>query len=306
MKAIICTKYGSPEVLQFKEVAQPTPKSNQVRIKIHATGVTASDCIVRAFNVPAALRIPMGIAIGFRRPRRPILGMVCAGEIDAVGNRVTAFKKGDAVFACDFDRFVFGMYAEYVTIPENGLIAAKPAGMTYEEAASLPYGGLMALHYLKKGDIQRGQNVLIYGASGAIGTSAVQLAKHFGATVTGVCSTRNLDMVRSLGADQVIDYTAEDFTKRGDRYDLILNAVGKRKVILQCDDALTPTGKHITVDDGSPKIRRDQLVFLKEVVETGHLKAVIDRSYPLENMVDAHRYVDKGHKQGNVAITVAH
>ena len=277
MKAIVCTKYGSPDVLQIAELAKPIPKHNEVLIKIHATAVTASDCIVRAFNVPISLRFPMGIALGFRRPRRPVLGMVLAGEIESVGNDVTSFKQGDKIFACDFDRFVFGMYAEYIAFPEKGLLVSKPDNISYEQAAAVPYGGLLALHYLKKGNIQSGQKVLIYGASGAIGTMAVQLAKYFGADVTGVCSTSNLELVTSLEANSVIDYTKEDFTKRGDRYDLILNAVGKRKAKLQCQDALTPNGKHITVDDGSPKVRVEDLIFLKELAKAGHIQAVIDR-----------------------------
>jgi len=307
MKAIVCTKYGPPEVLQLEEVEIPTPKKNEVLIKILATTVTASDCIIRGFNVPIALRLPMGIAIGFRKPRRPILGMVLAGEVESTGQDVQSFKKGDPVFACDFDRFVFGMYAEYICFPENRMLAPKPANMTYEEAAAIPYGGLIALHYLKKGNIQRGQRVLIYGASGANGTSAVQLAKYFGAKVTGVCSTTNVELVKSLGADAVIDYTKEDVTNRGERYDLILDAVGKRKSSnIQFKNVLAPNGKFISVDDGSPKLHREDLLFLKELVEAGKIKAVIDRRYPLEQMAEAHRYVDKGHKRGNVVITVAH
>jgi NADPH:quinone reductase-like Zn-dependent oxidoreductase len=303
MKAILCTKYGAPEVLQLKEVAKPTPKNNEVLIKIFVTAVTASDCIIRGFKVPIPFWIPMALAVGFPKPRQPILGMVFAGEIEAVGQDVKSFKKGDQVFG--FDRFAFGTYAEYKCMPENGMLAIKPANLNYEEAAAIPYGGLLALSYLRKGNIQPGQKVLIYGASGAIGTSAVQLARSFGAEVTGVCSTANVEWVKSLGAGMVIDYTKEDFTKQGERYDFIFNAVGKRKAKLQCQKTLTPSGKHITVDDGSPKTSIKDLILLKELVEAGKLKPVIDRRYPLEQMAEAHRYVDNGHKKGNVVIDIS-
>jgi NADPH:quinone reductase-like Zn-dependent oxidoreductase len=305
MKAIVCTKYGSPDVLQLKEVEKPTPKDDQVLIKIFATAVTASDCIVRGFKVPIAFWIPMALAVGFPKPRQPILGMVLAGEVESVGKDVKSFKKGDQVFG--FDRFVFGTYAEYKCIPEEGMLAIKPTNVNYEQAAAVPFGGLLALPYLRKGNIQSGQRILIYGASGAVGTSAVQLARYFGAKVTGVCSTMNLELVKSLGADTVIDYTKEDFTNRGDLYDFIFDAVGKKKSSkLQCKKVLTPNGKYISVDDGSPKLHVEDLILLKELVETGKIKPVIDRLYPLEQMAEAHSYVDKGHKKGNVVITVEH
>ncbi len=303
MKAVVYTKYGPPEVLLLKEVEKPTPKNNEVLIKIFATAVTASDCIVRGFKVPIIFWIPMALAVGFPKPRQPILGMVLVGEVESVGNDVRSFKKGDQVFG--FDRFVFGTYAEYKCMPEEGMLATKPSNLNYEEAAAVPYGGLLALHFLRKGNIQSGQKILVYGASGAIGTSAIQIARYLGAEVTGVCSTTNLELVKSLGADTVIDYTKEDFTNRGELYDFIFNAVGKRKAKLQFKKALTPNGKHITVDDGSPKLHIEELILLKELAETGKLKSVIDRCYPLEQIVEAHRYVETGRKKGNVVITVA-
>jgi len=288
----------------MKEVEKPTPNKDEICIKVFATSVTASDCIIRGFKVPIKFWIPMGLVIGIKNPRRPILGMVFAGEVDSVGIDVNSFKKGDQVFG--FDRFGFGTYAQYKCIHEKGLVMKKAANTKYEEAAAVPFGGLLALYYLKKANIQSGQKILIYGASGAIGTSAVQLAKYFGAEVTGVCSTTNLELVKSLGADKVIDYTKEDFTKSGELYDLIFNAVGKKKVKLQCKKALTKNGKHITVDDGSPKLTIEDLILLRELIEKGKIKAVIDRCYTLEQITQAHRYADKGHKKGNVVITVNH
>lgn len=318
MKAAICTTYGPPDVLKIQDIPKPTPKDDEVLIKIRATAVTASDCIIRGFNLPPwhPVGLLMGIVVGFRGPRNAILGMVFAGEIEATGRRVTQFKTGDQVFGFSGTRF--GCYAEYTCLPETGKaglpgtvpcrVALKPATMSYEEAAAAVYGTALASHYLRKGNIQPGHKVLIYGASGAIGTTAVQLVKHhYGADVTGVCSTRNLDLVRSLGADRVLDYTRQDTVAEGTRYDVVLDAVGKKKTSAlkqACQDAVTPAGKAVSVDDGSPTPQLEDLVAVRELIEAGKFRAVIDRSYPLEQIVEAHRYVDQGHKRGNVIITL--
>jgi NADPH:quinone reductase-like Zn-dependent oxidoreductase len=303
VKAVICASYGPPEVLQLREVDTPTPKKGEVCIRIIATAVTSSDCIVRSGRVNAALWLPMRAVVGFRAPRKP-LGMVLAGEVTSVGKDVTSFRTGDQVFG--FDRFAFGTYAEFKCMSHRGLLASKPNNLSYEEAAAIPYGGLLALHYLRHGGIQEGQKVLVYGASGAVGTSAVQLARHFGAHVTGVCSTANIELVKSLGADLVIDYTREDFLQREDRYDLILDAVPAvhRTEKLRGKGGLTPTGTYISVTDGSPTLDIEGLTLLRELTEAGRLRPVIDRTYPLARIVEAHRHVDTGHKKGNVVITV--
>jgi NADPH:quinone reductase-like Zn-dependent oxidoreductase len=247
----------------------------------------------------------MGLALGFTKPRQPILGMVLAGEIESVGKDVKRFKTGDSVYGMTY--LSFGTYAEYKCMSEKECLVIKPSDVSYEDAAAVTYGGIIAGHFLKKGNIQCRQKVLIYGASGSNGTTAVQLAKYFGVEVTGVCSTINLELVKSLGADTVIDYTKEDLIS--ERYDLIFDAVGKKKsskLKSQCKKVLTKNGKYMSVDAGSPKSLPEYLVLLNELIEAGHFKAVIDRSYPLEKIVEAHRYVDKGHKKGNVIITLNH
>ena len=302
MKAIVASNYGAPEVLQLHEIAKPTPKANELLIKVHATTVTAGDFRMRSFTVPPLLWLPARIALGLTKPKQPIFGMELAGEVEAVGKDVTRFKVGDQLFASTLTQ-KFGAYAEYKCMPEQGMVALKPANLTYAEAAAVPIGATTALRLLRKGQIQRGQNVLIYGASGSVGTYAIQLAKFLGAAVTGVCSTANLAMVKALGADQVIDYTKEDVAASDERYDVIFDTVGKFPKAKSAS-VLTSNGTYVTMAKLDSKERMENLLFIKERIEAGQLKVVIDRCYPLEQMVEAHRYVDTGHKQGNVVITV--
>ncbi len=306
MKAIVCTKYGPPEVLRLAEVEQPVPRDHEVLIRIRATTVTAGDVRTRAFNVPRREWLPARLYLGLTKPRRPILGLELAGDVAGTGKAARLFRPGDQVFA--FAGFGFGAYAEYLCLPEqgkkarDGLVAIKPSNMTYEEAAAATGGALTALSFLRQAAIKSGQRVLIYGASGSVGTFAVQLARAFGAEVTGVCSTANVDLVRSLGADKVIDYTKEDFTSTGETYDVIFDAVAKCSPA-QSKRALGQGGIFLSVHD-STSIEPDDLMAVKELIEAGKLRSVIDRTYPMEQIVEAHRYVEQGHKKGNVVITV--
>jgi NADPH:quinone reductase-like Zn-dependent oxidoreductase len=306
MKAAVCTAYGPPEVLQIRTVPDPRPRNNEVCIRLVATSVTASDCIVRGLKLRGAYRLFMRAAFGIRAPRKGIIGMIAAGEIESVGRDVTSFKPGDQVFG--MDGFRAGTYAEKVCWPASTALALRPVNLTYDESAALPYGGLLASFFVRRLKIQKGQRVLVFGASGAIGTSAVQLARHLGAEVTGVCSTANLELVGSLGATSVIDYTKDDFTQSGRLYDVIFDAVGKRKsakAMLNAGAALAPRGVSMSVDDAFPRTKKSDLLALKELAESGALRPVIDRRYTLDEIVEAHRYVDLGHKKGNVIVTIS-
>jgi len=325
MKAIIWTKYGPPEVLQLKEVEKPLPKNHEVLIKVNATTVTVGDCELRSLKGPILFRLPMRLYIGFSKPKRiTILGQELAGEIEAIGEDVTRFRKGDQVFGWTGLRL--GAYAEYICFPEDGVLAIKPSNMTYEEATTLPVGGLEAVHFLRNSNIQSGEKVLINGAGGSIGTFAVQLARYFGAKVTAVDSTEKLDMLRSIGADQVIDYTQEDFTKSGETYDVIYDVIGKSSFSRSLD-LLKQNGRYLLGNPGlslrvrgrSTSMRNgkkvflwegsrtpDDINFLKQLIEAGKIKPVIDRRYPMEQIAEAHHYVETGQKKGNVVITMGH
>ena len=329
MKAMIWTKYGSPDGLQLQEMVKPVPQDDEVLVRIHATSVTAGDCEMRRLQLPLMLSFPMRLYAGFIRPKRiPILGQELAGEVVEVGKDVKFFKQGDQVFGTT--GFGFGAYAEYICLPESpndmqGALAAKPTNLSYEEAAVVPTAGFEALHFLRKANIQPGKKVLIIGAGGSIGTVAVQLARHFGAEVTGVDSTEKLDMLRAIGANHVVDYTKEDYTNNDESYDLIIDVVGKGSVARRLK-LLKPGGYYFLAYAGLSHIflslwvsltssknlkieaasqTKADLIFLKELIEAGKLKSVIDRSYPLEQAAEAHRFVESGKKKGNVVLTVA-
>lgn len=330
MKAIFCTAYGPPEVLQLREVEIPVPGDNEVLVKVYATTVTAADFRIRSFTVPPSFWLPARIALGLRKPKKPILGVELSGEIVAVGKNVSTFGNGDQVFAATLTDF--GAYAEYTCLPAFGPMAIKPANITHEEAAAIPIGARTALHFLRKGGVAGGagdrtdrKKVLIYGASGSVGTYAVQLARHFDAEVTGVCSSANLDLVESLGAEKVIDYTERDFTQKLGMYDVIFLAVDKFPFTV-CKRFLKENGVYVNITSPfknvqmlwiamtsnrkiivghNPPETAEDLAFLKKLVEDGVIRPVIDRRYPIEQIVEAHRYVDQGHKKGNVVITVS-
>jgi len=307
VKAVVYEMYGPPDVLAFKEIEKPTPKDTEVLVRIHATTVTIGDTIMRSFKLPniSGWQKFMGrLFLGWHKPKRPILGMELAGDIESVGKKVTRFKPGDSIFASTV-AVNFGGYAECKCLPENGIIALKPANLTFEQAAALPGAAMTALRCLGKANLQRGQKILIYGASGAVGTYAVQIAsRHFGADVTGVCSGANLELVKSLGANQVIDYTQQDFSASGETYDVVFDAVGKLTPVL-AKKMLAPRGIYLNVlvDSGNGEKLAD-LLRVKELVEAGKVSPVIDRVYPFEQIVAAHRYVEQGHKKGNVVITM--
>lgn len=324
MKAVVYERYGPPEVLRFAEVAKPTPKANEVLIRIHATTVTSGDRRVRCLDVPAGFGLIVRLALGISKPRRPVLGSELAGVVEAVGKDVGGFAIGDPVFA--FSDFGMGCHAEYKCMVHDGAVVRKPTGLTFAEAAALSFGGTTALDFLRRGKLQRGESVLVNGASGGVGTAVVQLARHFGARVTGVCSTANMNLVRSLGAGHVIDYTKEDFTQTGETYDVIVDAVGTAP-FSRCKASLKDNGRLLMVAAGLPEmlrvpwvsmsssrrmiagpaaVRTEDLRFLASLAEAGEYKPVIDRCYPFEEIAQAHRYVDTGRKKGNVIVTLTH
>jgi NADPH:quinone reductase-like Zn-dependent oxidoreductase len=321
MKAIVWTRYGAPEVLKLQEVEKPTPKANEVLIRIHATTVTAGDCEARSFTIPLLFWLPFRLYMGLTRPRVKILGQELAGVVESAGTAVTQHKPGDQVLAPTLMRF--GAYAEYICLPET-YVVSKPSAMSYEEAATIPTGGMNSLHFLRKAHVRAGESVLINGAGGSIGTYAVQIAKALGAEVTCVDSTAKLDMLRSLGADHVVDYTQADFTRNGETYDVIVDVVGKSS-FSSCIRSLKPNGRYVL---GNPSLsgiirglwasrttdkqvifepagfKPEDYAFLKGLIEAGTVKPVIDRCYTLDQVAEAHDYVERGHKAGNVIIRV--
>jgi NADPH:quinone reductase-like Zn-dependent oxidoreductase len=322
MKAIVYTRYGPPDVLELKQVEKPIPKENEILVKVKATTVTVADIRSRSFLVPPAFWLPARITLGLRRPKKEILGMELAGEVELIGKNVKRFKVGDQVFAASLAGF--GAYAEFKCLKEDGPVAIKPSNVTYGEAAAIPIGARTALYFLRKADIKSGQSVLVYGASGSVGSYAVQIAKYLGANVTGVCSTTNLELVKSLGADTVIDYTVEDYSSIDETYDVIFEAVNKSS-FSACMKLIKNNGTYINVTEPLPSVQMlwtkltsrkklllsrnspetsEALNFLKELVEMGKIKVVIDRYYSFDEIVEAHRYVEKGHKKGNVVINV--
>jgi NADPH:quinone reductase-like Zn-dependent oxidoreductase len=308
MRAAVCDRYGPPDVLRITEVARPVPAADEILVRVRASTVDSSDWYVRSGmpRSPLAVQVPFRLLVGLRRPRRTILGLILAGEVVGTGHGVHRFDVGDRVWA--FTSLRFGAYAEFTCLKEASTVAHAPANASYEEAAAIAYGGLMALHYLRRGGLRPGQRVLVYGASGAVGTAAVQLARHHGAMVTGVCGPTNIELVTSLGADAVMDYTSTDALPPGAAYELVLDAVGKRRgsqLKSACRRAVAPGGRYVSVDDGTPALVAADLVHLTELVESGAIEAVVDRVYPLEWIVAAHRYVEADHKRGSVVITVA-
>jgi NADPH:quinone reductase-like Zn-dependent oxidoreductase len=309
MRAVVCPRYGGPDVLELREVPQPSPGDDEVCIRIRATAVTASDIFIRSSDIPLRFRIPMRLMMGITRPRRAIIGLVLAGEVASVGRDAKRFAPGDRVYG--LTGFGLGAYAEYKCMREtdskHGCLAPMPAGVTWEEATSAAYGGLLALQFMERGDIGPGRRVLVYGASSTSGTIAVQYAKQLGAEVTGVCSTANLELVESLGADHVVDYTRVDALTPGARYDFVLDAVGKARTSPlkeSCRASVPGEGRYASIDDGALKLDSGRLARLGGLIEAGHIKPVVDRCYPLEEIAEAHRYVQGGHKRGGVAITV--
>lgn len=311
MKAVVCTKYGPPEVLQIREIPKPIPKDNEVCIKNYVTAVTGSDVLIRAANMPFFMKMMFQLMLGFGKPRNPVIGLIFAGEIESVGKDVSEYKTGDQVYG--FTGYGFSAYAEYLCISEEvskrGCLSKKPSGMTFEEAAAIAYGGVLAPFFVEKGNIQTGGKVLVYGASGALGSTSVQLLINLGATVTGVCSTKNIEFVKSLGAEKVIDYTKEDISDCREQFDFVLDAVpngkiDRKKLKSQCKKLLTPIGVYTSIDAGSPVLKKENLTKINTLFSEGKYKVKIDRTFALEQIVEAHRYVDRGHKQGNVIVTI--